>query len=322
MAVENPLADALRQEAGLLVHSVRDLADLTDQCVRHLPQVVVLEGSLASLRAVRRLMAEHPVPVVLLAADPEMFTRAALRSGAVSATTLPQNGDGVKELVRHLHLMSEVPVFRRTVSELDQHFSRRLFQTVGLVASTGGPTALAEVLSHLRDTRAVLLVVQHMAPDSLPGFADWLSTRSPLPVQLAVHGERAEPGRLYLAQAGAHLEFDGERTLLTQTEPVSFQRPSGTVLLSSLARNCGPTAIGVVLTGLGEDGARGLLEMRVAGGYTLVESASTATALEMPAAALRLHAAREVRPLAEIGPRLRLLLSRVGLSEERNPDVP
>lgn len=311
---ESELAQSLRRENSFQVQELRDLDELTQQCVRYHPQVVVLDGSLASLRAVRRLMAEHPVPVVLLAPDPEMFARAALRAGAVSATTPPQNPEGVKELAHHLMLMSEVPVFRRTPEQRGTNVSRRLFRAVGLVASTGGPTALAEVLSHLGEVRAVLLLVQHMAPDSVPGFAEWLAGRSPVPVQLALHGERAEPGRLYVARGGVHLEFDGERTLLVQSEPVSFQRPSGTVLLSSLARNCGPSGVGVVLTGLGEDGARGLLELRLAGGYTLVEAESSATAFEMPAAALRLNAAREVRPLDEIGPRLKQLLGRIKLT--------
>lgn len=305
---ESELAESLRPL--LEVHTLRNLEDLTKQCIRDHPQVVVLEGGPAVLRAVRRLMTEHPVPVVLLADDPEAFARVALSAGAVSSTRIPQSPEGVKELAQHLQLMSEVPVFRRSHNDLGQSLSRRLFQTVGLVASTGGPTAVAEVLSHLEGTRAIFLLVQHMAPDSVPSFAEWLTSRLTMPVQLAVHGERAEPGRVYLARGGLHLEFDGERTLLVQSEPVSFQRPSGTVLLRSLARHCGPSALGVVLTGLGEDGARGLLELRVAGGYTLVEAESSATAFEMPAAAIRLHAAREVRPLDEIGPRLKQLLGR------------
>ncbi len=316
LIAQSPLAEALSLEAGLEIVPLDQLEDLAKQCLRDHPHVLALEGSPAALRAVRRLMTEHPVPVVLLAADPEGFSRAALRAGAVSAVSLPRTPEKVRELAHHLQLMSEVPVFRRSHNDLGQSLSRRIFQTVALVASTGGPTALAEVLSHVEGARAIFLLVQHMAPDSVPGFAEWLGGRLSVPVQLAVHGERAEPGRVYIARGGSHLEFDGERTLLAQTEPVSFQRPSATVLLSSLARHCGPTALGVVLTGLGEDGARGLLELRSAGGYTLVEAESTATAFEMPAAAIRLNAAREVRPLDEIGPRLKHLLGRV-----RRPDV-
>ena len=283
--------------------------DLVHLCLEHRPGLLLLEASSQALEIIRRMMGEYPLPVVLLAAEPERFEAEALRAGALSITAPPRTEREIADLARHLESMSEVPVIRRR-KPAQQRLGMRVW-TVGLVASLGGPQALAEVMSHMEGSQAVFLAVQHMTPDSMLGFADWLGTRCPLPVQLAVHGEDVQGGRLYLARPGSHLEFDGERTLQVQSGPVSFQRPSGTVLLSSLARNLGPAAVGIVLTGLGDDGARGLLELRAAGGYTLVESQCSAPTFGMPAAALRMNAAQEACPLEALGPRIKHMVANV-----------
>jgi two-component system chemotaxis response regulator CheB len=174
-----------------------------------------------------------------------------------------------------------------------------------LAASTGGPNALTKLLSGLSpDFPLPILLVQHITACFLEGFISWLSSVSPLPAIMARDGEVPVPGKVYLPPADRHLLVEGGRLCLGQGVLVSLQRPSGTVLFQSMARSLGPQALGVLLTGMGDDGAEGLKEMRDRGGYTIAEDESTAVVYGMPAAAVRLGAVCESLPLEEIAPRI------------------
>jgi two-component system chemotaxis response regulator CheB len=138
----------------------------------------------------------------------------------------------------------------------------------------------------------------------MAGFVAWLDDMVPLRVVAAEDGDIAVAGAVYVAPADRHLEVHGGRLKLVQGPPVSSQKPSGTVLLRSLARNYGRHALAVILTGMGDDGASGLGAVREAGGHTIAEDESTAVVYGMPAVAVRLGAVSEQLPLYEIGPRL------------------
>ena len=143
----------------------------------------------------------------------------------------------------------------------------------GIAASTGGPPALAKVIGALPENFPLpVLLVQHMGPAFMEGFAAWLDSVVALPVGLARDGERAEPGRVYVAPGDRHLELGSNRVLrVIESAPVSGQRPAATVLFRSIARQAGASAIGALLTGMGEDGAAGLLDMHAAGAQTVAE---------------------------------------------------
>src|SRR5207253_715658 len=117
---------------------------------------------------------------------------------------------------------------------------------VALAASTGGPPALAEVLSGLGGLDAPVLVVQHIHPDFVPGLVTWMSRACPLPVELARHGATALPGRVYIAGGGLHLRLDARRRLVLSALPVTIHRPSADELLRSVAEHAGAAAIGAV----------------------------------------------------------------------------
>jgi two-component system chemotaxis response regulator CheB len=172
---------------------------------------------------------------------------------------------------------------------------------VGIAASAGGPSALATVLGSLpADLPACLAIVQHLPKGFAPSFVSFLQSRCALPVRLAEAGLVPRAGMVVLAPDGHHLELIDGRFALTSGPPVEGHRPSGTVLLRSLA-HCGNQAIGVVLSGIGRDGADGLLAMRERHAITFAQDETSSVVYGMPRAAVEEGAAQQVLPVGELG---------------------
>jgi len=174
-------------------------------------------------------------------------------------------------------------------------------------ASTGGPHALLSVLSALpADLPQAVLVVQHMAEGFLEGLASWLDQLVPLPVSVGESGRRLEPGTVTLAPSGGNLIVQDSRlrVLVTPPMPGQFHVPGIDATMASVADALGPDAVGVLLTGMGRDGAAGLLAMRGRGALTIGQDEATCAVYGMPAAAAALDALDRVMPLDAIGPAL------------------
>ena len=172
---------------------------------------------------------------------------------------------------------------------------------VGIAASAGGPSALATVLGSLpADLPACLAIVQHLPKGFAPSFVSFLQGRCGLTVRLAEAGLVPRAGMVALAPDGHHLELIDGRFALTSGAPVEGHRPSGTVLLRSLAL-CGSSAIGVVLSGIGRDGADGLRAMRDRHAITFAQDETSSVVYGMPRAAVEEGAAQQVLPVAELG---------------------
>jgi len=169
-------------------------------------------------------------------------------------------------------------------------------------ASTGGPTAVASVLAGLpRDFQAAVLVVQHLDQAFSDNLASWLSGQTQLPVSLAVHGDRLKPGRVYVARGGVHMVVTTVNSLAYVREPSSTPyRPSVDILFESLAESLAGPGVAVLLTGMGSDGAKGLLALKKAGWFTIAQDQGSSTVYGMPKAARDLGAASLVLPLAAI----------------------
>ncbi|MFD2262982.1 chemotaxis-specific protein-glutamate methyltransferase CheB [Lacibacterium aquatile] len=327
--VRQLLAALITQDARLmLVAAVASAEEAYQEIPRVRPDVISMDIRLpgdSGLDATRRIMAEWPTPIVVIADSVNdgslKISMNALRAGALSVVEKPVGiaSDGYADLAEtictQLYIMSQVPVIRQRAPRAP--LVRKLAgesaaaipvvpSLVALAASTGGPPALAKVLSALpTDYPAPVLVVQHMGPAFMEGFASWLDGLIDLPVSLARDGETALAGRVYVAPGNSHLTVEpGNILRLGYEQPLSGQRPSATILFQSLARTLGPRGLGVILTGMGEDGARGLLEMRQSGAYTIAESEQTCVVYGMPAAAVKLGGARVSLPLDSIGPRL------------------
>lgn len=263
--------------------------------------VVLLRWAMAGTpAAIRRLSAHYAIPVIaMVESDFQTNEGLALRQGAVSAFPYPSQQLG-QSLCDHVASMSQVRIIRRKLTSPCGSDCA----AVGVVASTGGPAAMAEILKGLApDFPAPILLVQHITAEFFSGFVSWLDENSPLPVRLAENEGRTEPGQVYVAPPNLHLHWEGQRIRLRSGQPECGQCPSGNVMLRSLAASGLPT-VGVVLTGLGEDGASGLLALRQAGCHTLAQDRATSAIYGMPAAAGRLGGVTEELPLSAIAPRL------------------
>ena len=190
---------------------------------------------------------------------------------------------------------------------------RATVRLVAIGASTGGPQALLTLLGQLpRDLDQAVLVVQHMADGFIPGLASWLDGLVPLPVVVGESGRRLAPGTITIAPSGGNLLVQDERlrVLCTPPEPGQFHVPGIDATFDSVARALGPDALGVLLTGMGRDGAAGLLAMRERGALTIGQDEATSTVYGMPAAAYALGAVERQLPLPDIAPALLTALGR------------
>jgi two-component system chemotaxis response regulator CheB len=312
-----------------VVGAARDGEEAVQLAERLLPDVIVMDVHMPCLSgydATRRIMERVPTPIVLAtASSSQEETHSAFHALEAGALVLvdkppgpdhPDSGRAARELVRTVKIMSEVKVVRRWTrsAPADGHHAPRLerpaARAIAVGASTGGPPVLAQILRGAAFD-APVLVVQHIAAGFTAGFAEWLGTAISRPVELAEDGERARRGVVYVAGAGAHmtLERDGRLGLDSGT-PVNGFRPSISRLFESVAAATGPASVGVLLTGMGRDGADGLRRMRDAGALTIAQDEASCAVYGMPAEAARLGAAVSVLAPADIADVLRSLNGR------------
>ncbi len=280
------------------------------------PDVVVVELSPPddAMPAIEAIMAHCPRPILALhpaGGVPRSGLFRALDLGALEIDELPRSRAGWAELRKKLLLLSQVRVVQHVGGKRRQRPAvrpahRAPFPLVAIAASLGGPKALSILLRTMPAAfRAPMVVCQHISAGFTVELAQWLSFESPVEVVEARGGARLEPGTVYVAPSNRHLLVTAEATLvLDDGPPVMGFRPSCDKLLSSAAQAFGERAIGVVLTGMGRDGARGLMEIRRRGGRTLAQDERTSAVFGMPREAIELGAAAQVLPLEQIGPTL------------------
>lgn len=266
------------------------------------PQLLTLDMQLpgiSGLEVVEALMSDAPLPIVILSAHVDKGSeRAAQALAAGALEALPKDklrldqpddmwAQAMRSRLRRLSSMrlgaAVKPASETAESKVEVR--TRVARAVAIGASTGGPPALETILGSLPPEFPIpVLVVQHMAAGFIDGFAAWLDKKVAIPVAVAVDGDEAGPG-VWFAPDGAHLLLDGSLRFELDSVTPGPHRPSADPLLRSLAAACGGEGVGVVLTGMGRDGAEGAAALHAAGGLVIAQNEASSVVYGMPKAA-------------------------------------
>jgi two-component system chemotaxis response regulator CheB len=279
------------------------------------PSVIVLDVSTDSaFAAIEDVMAQRPTPILVLHHGSKGRTDPfkALAMGALDMAELPfQPTDAFwLAIARRLALLAQVRVVQhvrgkrkhRVRSVASMPGNEAAFPVVAIAASLGGPKALSQLLSMMpRELAAPICICQHISDGFTWGLANWLASETGKQVVEARQDEPLEPGAIYVAPSRVHFRVEAPgRVQLDTGAPLQGFRPSCDALLESVANSFGRRAIGVILTGMGRDGALGLRAIRDRGGHTIAQDESTCVVFGMPREAILLGAAEEVLPLEQI----------------------
>lgn len=285
--------------------------------------------TLNGVEATKQIMAYSPTPILLFssAVNGDQMHQAfeALSYGALDAVEKHGFLEGdeipeemVQDFIARIKSLSKVKVISHLLGKLEQNRSsspshlsnilpgKSLDKMIGIVSSTGGPHALLTVLKEIPPSFPVpIAVVQHISIGFVERLRDWLQSNLSLQIKVAKHKESCEGGVVYLAPSNFQMRIVQEGGIVLTHEPkVAGQKPSGTVLLSSIASAYKSKALGVILTGMGEDGAAGLKAIYDAGGHTIVQDESTSVIFGMPQKAIDLGAAKEILSLSQIASKI------------------
>jgi len=313
--------EALRRAiAGHSQHEVawvaRSGSEAVFQCAKDRPDAVLMDLAMPEMdgvEATRQIMAITPCAIVMVSANlGEESARIfeAMGAGALDALPLPvlngaNSGESTKAFVSRLDRISRLV---SPVSPARSHAiaGRKGGKLVAIGASAGGPAALATILESLpKNFGAAVVVVQHVDHHFATGLATWLNQHSKLPVRLAHEGDRLHPGLVYVAAREEHLILTSPNRLGYTRIPVeSSYRPSVDVFFKSVDHYWQGEAVGILLTGMGRDGADGMRLLRGSGYHTIAQDKATSAVYGMPKAAADLGAATEILALDKIGPRL------------------
>ncbi len=302
------------------------------------PDVITVDlqmPGIDGLETTRRIMQQYPTPVVLVAmavspADQRLVGEA-LAAGVLAVVAKPSAGPGseraVAELTETVKRMAEVRVIRRRQAEvahaepgedavaapplsLVKTIWPQGIDIVAIGASTGGPQVLQTILTKLPATfRPPVLIVQHIAEGFGSSIATWLGPQCALPFNLAEAGTILNRPGIYLAPPGKHLIVQGQRLAFSTEPPIRGHRPSATILFRSVAAAYQQRAVGILLTGMGDDGAVGLAAMKQAGAVTIAQDEASSVVFGMPGAAVALGVVDYILPPHGIPPLLLHLTS-------------
>jgi len=326
------LVQLLRSDADLeVIGTAKNGREALEFVTKETPDVILMDIHMPEMdgyEATRRIMESRPVPIVICSASTKLGEALTgfrlMEAGAVACVEKPvgqehEDFHAVTELLlQTVKLMSEVKVVRRwrrdgrekmkPLSAPIKQASRKI-EVIGIGASTGGPPVLQMILSALpKEFPVPLLIVQHIAPGFVVGLAEWLNQTTGMKVHIAAHGMVAVPGHVYLAPDDFHLASRSGGILMLDRQPLeSGLRPAVGHLFHSLAEVYGAGAVGVLLTGMGKDGASELKRMKDRGAITIAQDRETSVVHGMPGEAIALDAATYILPADRIAGALTLM---------------
>lgn len=338
------LEELLSSEPDIeVIATVDNGEDAVRLCGELSPDLVVMDiqmPRLDGLSATEQIMATSPTPILVVTSDPYRngvdLSFKALSAGALDLIAkpmlLPDGSDTRADLLRKVRLLAQIPVIRHMRGKLkrrrpDSSLKPRLAEAskreglpgsplVGIVASTGGPKALARLLGDLEpDFGGGIVIVQHITQGFTEHLARWLNTNTKLNVREASEGVTPDPGVVLIAPGGKHTTIDAEGRVRfeypSSSAPLAMHCPSGDHLLESMARHAPCRSVGIILSGMGDDGARGLATLRAQGAPTMAQDQASSVVWGMPGAALQREAVLEVVALEKMAQQLSLVVSRL-----------
>jgi two-component system response regulator WspF len=326
-ALRRSIVNASKHDVVWIAH---DGADAVARCERDRPDLVLMDlfmPHLDGVEATRQIMARTPCAVMIATAQVEDHTAKvfeAMGAGALDAVNIPVFGadqrlEGAQALLAKIETINKLIGPTKTGRRLNSsaRLSHSLVRAESLVvigSSAGGPTALTTILSGLpADFPASVVIVQHVDKQFAQGLTVWFATHTKLQVRVAAEGDRLEPGQVYLAGRDRHLVMFSPTQLGYSSQPTNASYcPSVDVFFRSVAKQWRGQAIGVLLTGMGRDGAEGLKALRDAGHHTIAQDKVTSAVYGMPKAAAELDAAKEILALDKIAPRLTNIVTKHG----------
>jgi two-component system chemotaxis response regulator CheB len=327
------LSQILASDPGIeVVGTAVNGQEAVEMVARLRPDLVTMDvhmPKMDGLQATEQIMAYTPTPILVVSSSVygEGMGRAfdALAMGALEVIKKPEAKDWAsleaigRDIIKRVRILSRVRVIthirgRRAASHRAPVRTEpavvKGIQAVAIGSSTGGPSALLEVLGRLRpDFPLPIVIAQHIAEGFVPGLASWLDAGSKIRVMPGEHDMEIEPGVAYLAGTGSNMEVDGIRLRFTKPNPGQLYIPSADTLFDSVGRSYGPHVVAVLLTGMGADGAVSLKKLHDLGAPTICQDEATSTVWGMPKAAVELGAARAVLPVHEIAGEIERLLA-------------
>ncbi|MDO8463679.1 MAG: chemotaxis-specific protein-glutamate methyltransferase CheB [Gallionella sp.] len=304
------------------------------------PDIVAMDINMPlmdGLETIERIMSSTPVPILVITdIDHARIAFSALSKGALDVYHKSFYSQGMAaELIAKVKLLSKVkvirhilpkggeasvspPLFAQRKSTLslphaaERRGSREAFQVVAIASSTGGPRALAQIFSGMSEGFPVPIVVaQHMSGGFVGGLVEWLDSVTPVKVKFAADGESLRENHIYFAPAGMHMMVNANgRLALVDVPPGDLFHPSCDLLLASVGEAFGAQSLGVILTGMGDDGVEGLRSIRGRGGYTVAQDEQTSVVFGMPRVAIDNGLIDKISPIGEIGGLLKQLVGR------------
>jgi two-component system chemotaxis response regulator CheB len=331
------LLASLLADAGMDVLATgNDGADAVRLVKELKPDVITMDIRMPNMdgfEATRYIMREQPTPIVIVTGsmryqDVEL-TFQAMRAGALAVVNKPgladpQTCEKVIQTVQNMagvhvihHWGNTQDIAQKAKISLDKQISRLVdisrypeIKVIGIASSTGGPSALAAVLGDLPANYPLpVLVVQHVSPGFTSGLAEWLGSVTKMQVDIATHGDRLKPGAVTIAPDDYHLQANQRGEIELSHSPVyKGLRPSANPLFESLAQHYGKKSVGIILTGMGDDGANGMEALHQAGGLTIAQTKESCVVYGMPHEAVIRNAIDAQMNLEEIA----LFLKRIG----------
>ncbi|MBE9467472.1 MAG: chemotaxis-specific protein-glutamate methyltransferase CheB [Bacteroidetes bacterium] len=309
-----------------IVDIVSNGEDAIDAVMKKHPDIIAMDCYMPKLdgrQATRIIMETNPTPIVIvtgsITAKDVAINFALLEAGAVAIIKKPQSLNhpeykkDARKLIDTLKLMSEVKVVTRFNRTLKKNKTQKCnnekitkknsdIKIIAIGASTGGPKILQKIICGLpKNIPVPILIVQHISQGFTKGFVEWLKTTTNFPLHLASHGERALPRHGYIAPYGFHMGIDKEsKIILSEHEPENGLKPSVAFLFRTVANIFGSNAIGILLTGMGQDGAKELKLMKDKGSITIAQNEESSAVFGMPGEAIRLNAAMHILSPEEI----------------------